>query len=147
VDDLSTYAILTVKTPSLEDNQVIGDIVEEEFRQDEKWGEQHHPDGTENTPESRWQRDFDRALCQDAARDGTVTWLHILREEVSEAFAEDDPVKLREELVQVAAVAARWVKDIDSREAPAKPTGLDQVRDAVRSARGGEAPAAVRGFA
>lgn len=45
-------------------------------------------------------------------------WRTILAEEVYEAFAETDPARLRHELVQVAAVAAAWVEDIDSRSQP-----------------------------
>jgi hypothetical protein len=41
----------------------------------------------------------------------------ILREEVYEAFAEEDPAALRTELIQVAAVAATWVDAIDRRAA------------------------------
>jgi len=44
-----------------------------------------------------------------------ATWEMILLEEVWEALAETDPVKLRAELIQVAAVAVAWVEDIDSR--------------------------------
>ena len=50
------------------------------------------------------------------AQIGQCTWLHILREEVFEAFAEDDPAKLRAELIQVAAVAVQWVEAIDRAE-------------------------------
>jgi hypothetical protein len=42
-----------------------------------------------------------------------VTWAHILTEEFYEALAEADPEKLREELVQVAAVAVAWVECLD----------------------------------
>jgi hypothetical protein len=55
--------------------------------------------------------------CQSAADGGYLDWLHILREEVAEAFAESDPAKLRAELVQVAAVAVNWVEAIDRRAA------------------------------
>jgi hypothetical protein len=79
-----------------------------------KWGEQHHPDGTER----RRARlaGAARARCQVAAEEGRVTWRHILDEEVEEAFAETDPAKLRAELVQVAAVCAAWIADLDSRK-------------------------------
>jgi hypothetical protein len=39
----------------------------------------------------------------------------VLNEEVAEAFAESDPAKLRAELLQVAAVCAAWIYDIDTR--------------------------------
>jgi hypothetical protein len=50
-----------------------------------------------------------------AVREGTLTWTHILEEEVCEALAETDQERLREELVQVAAVACAWVECIDRR--------------------------------
>lgn len=54
-------------------------------------------------------------VCDRAAQDGTVSWADILLEEVYEALAENDPVKLRTELVQVAAVAVQWIQAIDVR--------------------------------
>ena len=46
---------------------------------------------------------------------GSLAWDGILLEEVYEAFAEEDPIKLRSELVQVAAVAVQWIAAIDRR--------------------------------
>ncbi len=43
---------------------------------------------------------------------------HILLEEVHEALAEDDPTRLRAELLQVAAVAVCWVEAIEQRGLP-----------------------------
>ena len=82
-----------------------------------KWGDQRHPDGTGQYPELI-DADVARMACQQAHRGGYLDWLHILREEVAEAFAETDPGRLRTELVQVAAVCAAWVADIDSRPSP-----------------------------
>lgn len=96
---------------------VLADIGEERERQFTKWGPQHHPDGTEDTRASRKLRDDARAYCDQLAAMGKVTWSSILLEEVFEALAEGDVAKLREELVQVAAVAGAWVEDIDSRAA------------------------------
>ncbi|MGW4850188.1 hypothetical protein ACWEPZ_03005 [Streptomyces sp. NPDC004288] len=81
-----------------------------------KWGEQKHPDGT-NLDNADWANHA-RSQCQRAADEGRVTWAHILQEEFTEALAETDLVKLRTELVQVAAVAAAWVRDIDTRPHP-----------------------------
>lgn len=61
------------------------------------------------------QRDMARLECDERHKAGEATWLDILREEVLEAFAEDDPARLRTELVQVAAVAVAWVEAIDRR--------------------------------
>lgn len=80
-----------------------------------KWGPQSHPDGTSLNDGDDRQRDFDRHECQAAFADGTGTWRHILQEEVSEAFAEVEPSKLINELVQVAAVCLSWVEDIYGR--------------------------------
>lgn len=49
--------------------------------------------------------------------DGTLSWWHILREEVFEAAAEDDPTKLRAELVQVAAVAFKAIQALEYQQA------------------------------
>lgn len=96
--------------------QFAEEIDAERQRQLVKFGEQHHPDGTGQYPETV-DADVARMACQGAAEGGYLDWLHILREEVAEAFAESDPAKLRAELVQVAAVCAAWIADLDSREA------------------------------
>ena len=113
---------------------VLGHIRDERARQNTKWGEQNHPDGTgpdthplrticsDATPASALA-DIATFATDTAAELGLVTWRNILLEEVFEALAEPDPAKLRTELVQVAAVAAQWVEAIDRRtnagEAPA----------------------------
>lgn len=109
---------------------VIEEVAAERERQKAKWGEQNHPNGT--GPETFALAEMDcmtftelgeaesvelRAVATLAtdknARRGTVTWKDILLEEVFEALAEEDPAKLRAELIQVAAVAAQWVEAID----------------------------------
>jgi hypothetical protein len=84
----------------------------ERLAQDARWGEQNHPDGT-GGEERRRDAEWARANCQRAAIEGTVTWADILEEEALEALAESDPARLREELVQVAAVAVAWVECLD----------------------------------
>ena len=44
-----------------------------------------------------------------------VTWASILREQVIEALEHQDRAELREELLQVAAVAIAWIEDLDTR--------------------------------
>ena len=46
---------------------------------------------------------------------GSPTWMHLLREEIAEVFVESDTDRLREELIQVAALAVSWVEKIDAR--------------------------------
>ena len=60
-----------------------------------------------------------KQLCDTAAKRGHLTHGEVLSEEHSEAqaaAARKDPVALREELVQVAAVAIRWIQAIDRGE-------------------------------
>jgi hypothetical protein len=54
-----------------------------------------------------------RQACQNNAEKGAVTYADIFLEEVGEALAEHSPARLREELIQVAAVAVAWVEKIN----------------------------------
>lgn len=92
------------------------EVVEERIKQDHKWGEQNHPDGTGGASNALISKQT-RRNTDAAFQRGEGTWRHILQEEVWEAFAESDPKRLREELIQVAAVAVAWVEAIDRREA------------------------------
>ena len=93
---------------------VLREIYSERTRQDAKWGEQNHPDGTGSRPD-KTRATLSKAVCDSHARTGHLTWKDILQEEVAEAFAESDVTLLRAELVQVAAVAAGWIEAIDRR--------------------------------
>lgn len=92
-------------------------VAREMRRQDEKFGDQtHHPDHTGT--------DVDKANLSDARSlvsllEGTSRfgWKYILFEEVYEAFAESDPARLSEELIQVAAVCCQWAKALGERRA------------------------------
>lgn len=98
------------------DADVLASVIAERGRQDAKWGEPvDHPDGTGGSVAIGAALDAQNNTDR-AAAEGRVTWRHILREEVAEAFAETDPVKLRAELVQVAAVAVKWVRMLDRRQ-------------------------------
>jgi hypothetical protein len=101
---------------------VLSDVLVERIRQNGRWGEQNHPDGT--GPEAMLLgfpftalRDSLRDSVDRAARYDGAQWAGILLEEVFEAIAEDDPAALRRELIQVAAVAASWAEAIDRRTA------------------------------
>ena len=101
---------------------VLTRIAAERARQDALWGEQNHPDGTGPDVEvaglSRRAADAAhtaRFTTEMARAEGRLTWLHILREEVYEGFAEADAADLAEELIQVAATAACWAEAIERR--------------------------------
>jgi len=109
--------------PKIGNPTVLDEVAAERARQDAQWGEQNHPDGS--GPRVAHGSGIDymenhakhaRRVCQGAAKDGTLTWRHILLEEIFEALAEEDSAALRTELVQVAAVAVAWAEAIDRRE-------------------------------
>lgn len=105
---------------SLQD--VLNEIAEERARQDAKWGEQNHPDGTGAAYGLGTVReltaDYAKQRCDAAFERGVGTWEHILHEEFCEAMAEDDPDRLRAELLQTAAVAVHWIEALDLRRVP-----------------------------
>ncbi|MFG1679442.1 NUDIX domain-containing protein [Nonomuraea sp. NPDC049269] len=96
--------------------RVLGDVAAERAAQDARWGMQAVPDGT-GAEDAVAEADRARRETDEAGRRGELTWRHILREEVLEAFAESDPELLRTELIQVAAVAVKWAQALDRRPA------------------------------
>lgn len=48
-------------------------------------------------------------------RTGKPSWMHLVREEVAEAFTENDPTRLEAELIQVAALCVSWVETLRRR--------------------------------
>lgn len=93
--------------------RILNSVAIERGRQDSLWGEQNHLDGT--NVNYALNAAIEKHFTEAAASSGQLTWRHILVEEVYEALAETDPAKLREELIQVAAVAVSWVEAIDRR--------------------------------
>jgi len=119
----------TTVNPSVITDRVLSEVLAERIRQDAKWGEQNHADGTgpdkaaivgalcfADEAATRARR-----ACQSAAHRGETTWRLVFAEESLEALAEDDPAQLRAELLQVAAVAVAWVEAIDRRTQPDDP--------------------------
>jgi hypothetical protein len=93
---------------------VLTEVADERAAQDEKFGSiQNIPDGT--GPDL--VRSYRLAGLRHKNDRGEATFLSVLEEEIEEAALEDDPVKLRAELVQVAAVAVKWIEHIDRRSA------------------------------
>jgi hypothetical protein len=88
----------------------------ERLRQDEKWGEQDHPDGTGTLYYQDKAREATEE-CRVAFAEGAGDWALILLEEVFEALAESDDVRLISELTEVAAVATAWIEAIKRRQA------------------------------
>jgi hypothetical protein len=96
------------------------EVEQEVARQHKLWGEQNHPNrGFEHNSiyadafaehASDWKRLNDLRVA-----DGTIAFDGILLEEVYEAVSESEPARIREELVQIAAVAVTWIAAIDRR--------------------------------
>lgn len=118
---------------------VLEDVRAERERQEIKWGQQNHPDVDQvlmNRPSvtdengriwpggcspQRMAEHYEiptagraKFLCQNAGQTTGDTYAHILIEEVAEAIeAATLGAGLREELIQVAAVAVAWVEKLD----------------------------------
>lgn len=95
--------------------EVLVEVYVERSKQDHQWGDQNHPDGT-GRPQDHIMAEAAKILNDHKAERGTLTFRDILEEEVWEAYAETDPERLREELVQVAACAVLWVEALDRRQ-------------------------------
>lgn len=109
---------------------VLDEIAAERGRQEAKWGEQNHPSLCQvllrrvgGCSADRMAEEYEiptesraKQLIDTAVDRGECTYAHILLEEVCEAVAcLDDERRIREELVQVAAVAVAWIQCIDRR--------------------------------
>lgn len=105
---------------------VLNDVSEERQRQFRRYGTNDDiRDGT--GLETRWLGPYTGASASLIEADlradyedweettGNPTWVHLVREEVAEAFCEDDPGRLRDELIQVAALCVSWVEKLDAR--------------------------------
>lgn len=101
------------RTPT---RKVLREVGKERRRQDERWGEQNHPDGTGRSPFVADFRDRLRKACDAAAARGEVTWGDVAAEEFLEALSESDPRLLRAELLQLGAVCVAWIEAIDRRK-------------------------------
>lgn len=112
---------------------ILEEIYEERERQEKKFPNQslpgYHIPACNNLADdgryARWR-------CEGARKEGNLTWTHVLYEEVCEAVdeamivdgktftrAEKEEARgnLRAELIQVAAVAVRWIEQLDAEDA------------------------------
>lgn len=113
--------------------EVLNHVSDERQRQREQWGQQTLPDGTgpETTPLQAWEAQGPRGehltaegwaastrRIRENRASALVEWKDVLLEQVADALAEDpDSARLRNALVQVAAVAVSWAEDLDRRHA------------------------------
>lgn len=105
---------------------VLDEVFEERKRQVARYGfNETLEDGV--GPDAKWahpltalpateiESDFRIEYEQHERTTGLPTWMHLVREEIAEAFMESDPEKLQAELLQVAALCVSWVEVIRSR--------------------------------
>lgn len=102
---------------------VLSDVLRERKRQEDKYTRNDAlVDGT--GPDVQWllpytqhnSRQVEFVLREEYDElVGGPTWMHLVREEIAEAFQETDPARLEEELVQVAALCVSWVERIRAR--------------------------------
>jgi hypothetical protein len=107
---------------------VVADVVLERRRQRQRWGQQDLLDGTGNyvhDPKAdavvreaqlrfrEKERGAAQLACDALHREARLTYLDILREVFLEIAAEENPARLKRELVQLAAVAVQWVEKLN----------------------------------
>ena len=104
---------------------VLQAVQDEREAQHAQWGDQDIPMGTSRNEFSALEH-YMRQQVQDHHAAGTLTYADVLLEEVYEALAEEDPAKMVDELVQVAAGAVKMIELTKRRLAtptPAEPAG------------------------
>lgn len=94
--------------------KIADEMVSERWAQILKWGQQRHPDRAYSR--ARYYLTTATILKEFNDNNEQPGWDSILLEKIYEALAEEDPAKLREELVQSMAVIAAWIEDVDTRE-------------------------------
>lgn len=112
-----------VLTPTTQ--PVLNEVLAERVRQDDKWGEQNWPSfpewATNTSTRAHWfgvpTEANAKLVTETRFRRREGTYADIFVEEVAEAIGALDEDHLREELVQVAAVAVAWIEAIDRRKA------------------------------
>lgn len=103
--------------------QVLEDVRVERSFQYQKYGDNRENEWG-NGPETRWLQPFSHqsaVVIEEGFREdydqweeqgAEPTWVHLVREEVAEAFRAETPEELERELIQVAALAVSWVEKI-----------------------------------
>ena len=103
--------------------RVLAEVGEERARQYARYGTNESTEygmGPETrwllpyTTESAWEIETDlRADYEGYEDEAPVTWVHLIREEVAELFAEGDRDAARAEALQVAALCVSMVENMD----------------------------------
>jgi hypothetical protein len=99
------------------------EIIEERQKQDIKWGQQNHPIVSHLDTYSNGLpilSDYDicneeraKFLCNWNAQMGSLTWGHIIIEELVEAMSAKTKEEMRTELIQCAAVIIAMIESLE----------------------------------
>jgi hypothetical protein len=120
-----TDPVSAVAMPQID--SVLKQVKAERIRQDDRFGWfRDYPDGTSRSTSYDWELTAAREALASAEKAGKLTWRHILQEEFFEVSFENDPARLKVELIQVAAVATAWAEAIERR-----PTKLKTIRPSI----------------
>ncbi|MCU0688033.1 MAG: hypothetical protein MUF34_38280 [Polyangiaceae bacterium] len=137
-----------MSNPSEITRRVLDEVAAERARQEAKWGQCDYPSvGPEFEGNRTGQacahyglppEQIAKRRTDEADQRGAVTFAHVAVEELAEALSAPDEGARREELVQLAAVAVKWIEAIDRRRAagvgvsagppPAPPVAVDLSR-------------------
>lgn len=101
--------------------KIFEEIRTERNKQDQKWGQQNHPvlnpDLKSASAQCSWhalpEEDYARTLVDKGVKEGTLTFMNILVEEISEAASCQDAVELRKELIQSTAVLVAMIESLE----------------------------------
>jgi len=99
-------------------DKIFEEIRAERQRQDEKFGEQNHRMVYDGFDVEMCKRTLEtiRQHNKKFGEKGKSDWYFILAEEFLEAFAETEPEKQREKMIQVAAVAVNIIEYLDKKK-------------------------------
>lgn len=109
-------------------SKVLMDVFVERVRQEARYGDVNKSTESGTGPETRWLLPYTtdsaqqiekelRADYEEFEDEAPVTWAHLVREEIAEAFELDpDDPRLVSELIQVAALCVSWVERLTTEE-------------------------------
>lgn len=88
-------------------------ITQERERQHAKWGKQVLPMIHSSILVWEYYRTKTQKDCDEAAKNGNVTFEHILMEELAEVLAAKTPAEQKTELIQLAAVCVQILEGME----------------------------------
>lgn len=111
-------------SPDVTLSDVVNEVLAEVLRQQERYGADNAvaldgtgPDvvwatamGNATYVEAMFRKDY-----EDEDNTGNITWMHLVREEIAEAFKEEKPRPLTTELTQAAGLIINWIYHVHRR--------------------------------